>query len=53
MVPAAAEGRGAWQRSGETMASPAALHRHIDLFAEYGFDPGDLTFLARGLTVGF
>ena len=25
--------------AGLTMASPAALHRHIDLFAEYGFDP--------------
>ena len=39
--------------AGLTMASAAALHRHIDLFAEYGFDPGVLTFLARGGTVGF
>ena len=28
----------------------SALHKHFDLFAEYGFSPGDLIFLAGGLT---
>ncbi len=27
----------------------SALHRHCELFAEYGFSPGDLTFFAGGL----
>jgi hypothetical protein len=31
----------------------SALHRHVELFAEYGFSPGDLTFFAGGLTVRF
>jgi hypothetical protein len=31
----------------------SAHHRHFDLFAEYGFSPGDLVFFARGLTVRF
>lgn len=31
----------------------SALHRHFELFAEYGFSPGDLTFFAGGLTVRF
>ena len=31
----------------------SSLHRHLDLFAEYGFSPGDLVFFAGGLTVRF
>ena len=31
----------------------SALHKHFDLFAEYGFSPGDLIYLAAGLTVRF
>jgi hypothetical protein len=31
----------------------SALHRHFELFAEYGFSPGDLTFFAGGLTFRF
>jgi hypothetical protein len=29
------------------------VHRHFELFAEYGFNPGDVTFFAGGLTVRF
>lgn len=31
----------------------SAVHRHFELFAEYGFNPGDVTFFAGGLTVRF
>jgi hypothetical protein len=31
----------------------SSLHRHFDLFAEYGFSPGDLVFFAGGLTFRF
>jgi hypothetical protein len=31
----------------------AAFHRHVDLFAEYGFSPGDVTFFAAGVTIRF
>jgi hypothetical protein len=31
----------------------SALHRHFELFAEYGFSPGDLIFFAGELTAGF
>jgi hypothetical protein len=31
----------------------SALHRHFEFFAEYGFNPGDLTFFAGGLTARF
>ena len=31
----------------------AVLHRHLDLFAEYGFNGGDVTFFAGGLTFRF
>jgi hypothetical protein len=31
----------------------STLHRHFELFAEYGFSPGDVTFIAAGLTFRF
>jgi hypothetical protein len=31
----------------------SALQRHVELFAQYGFSPGDLAFFAGGLTAGF
>jgi hypothetical protein len=31
----------------------SALHRRFELFAEYGFSPGDLTFFAWGVTFRF
>jgi hypothetical protein len=31
----------------------AALHRQVDLFAVYGFSPGDVTFVAAGVTIRF
>jgi hypothetical protein len=31
----------------------AALHRQVDLFAEYGSSPGDVTFVAAGVTIRF
>lgn len=31
----------------------SSLHRRFELFAEYGFSPGDLTFFAGGLTARF
>jgi hypothetical protein len=29
------------------------IHRHLDVFAEYGFNPGDVTVVAAGLTLRF
>jgi hypothetical protein len=31
----------------------SAVHRRVDLFAEYGFSPGDVTFFAGALTIRF
>jgi len=31
----------------------SAIHRHLELFAEYGFNAADVTFFAGGLTVRF
>lgn len=31
----------------------SAVHKRFDLFAEYGFSPGDLIYFAGGLTVRF
>ncbi len=31
----------------------STLHRHVELFAEYGSSPGDVTFFAGGLTFRF
>jgi hypothetical protein len=35
------------------VGASAALHRHVELFAEYGFTPGDVQFFAGGLTIRF
>jgi hypothetical protein len=35
------------------VGASAVVHRHLDLFAEYGFNPGDVTFFAGGLTFRF
>ena len=35
------------------VGASAAVHRHMDLFFEYGFNPGDVTFFAGGLTFRF
>jgi hypothetical protein len=35
------------------VGASAALHRRVELFAEYGFTPGDVQFFAGGLTIRF
>lgn len=36
-----------------TVGASAVLHRHFEAFAEYGFNPGDVTILVGGLTLRF
>jgi hypothetical protein len=35
------------------MGVSSAIHRHFDLFAEFGLSPGDMTLFAAGLTFRF